>query len=620
MTSATQTQTPQNPAPSAADAQRSGTARSATHPRTPPDAVGILGRWRRRSASIIPSGIPVPDAPRLHPLVARVLAGRGLVGASAADFLKPSLLHLHDPSLMPDADRAAARILAAAHAREPIVIYGDYDVDGVTATSILFHTILALAPAAVISTYVPHRASEGYGLNSDAIAQLARSGARLIISVDCGITAIEPARVARAMGVDLIITDHHNPPASDADLPDAYAIVHPRRPGSKYPYGELCGAGVAFKLAWRMATMAAGGARVTPSVRTLLVDLLALAALGVIADVVPLIGENRVIARHGLARIKSSALVGLAALVEASGLSGESVNAEDVGFKLAPRLNACGRMGHARDAVELFTLATPERAAEIAAMLCAQNDARRRTERAIFEDAAAMAVEAGMTLPDRRAIVLANEGWHPGVVGIVCSRLVERYHRPAILLHRDAGVCSGSGRSIDAYSLHAGLEHCRDLLLSFGGHDMAAGLKISDANLPAFVEAFTAHANARIAPEDLVGTFEYDCEADLAEIDFESIGGLDCLSPCGRENPSVRLRLTGVRVLSPPECFGKENRHLSVRVGDRSGRTMRLVGWGWAQHRDRIVPGKEIDALIAPKISVWNADRRVEGELVDVAV
>jgi single-stranded-DNA-specific exonuclease len=577
---------------------------------------GMLGRWRCRAIA----GAAGDVGPGLPPLVARVLAGRGLDGERAAEFLKPTLMQMHDPSLMPDADRAAERILTAMRAGEPIVIYGDYDVDGVTATSILFHVIKAIDAAALVTTYVPHRVEEGYGLNAEAIAELAKGGARVIVSVDCGVTAVGPAKVAREHGVDLIITDHHNPPASEAELPEAYAVVHPRRPGSKYPYGELCGAGVAFKLAWRLGTMAAGGGKVPGPVRALLLDLLALASLGVIADVVPLTGENRVIARFGLSRVKTSPLIGLAALVEASGLSGENVNAEDVGFKLGPRLNACGRMGHARDAVELFTVAGPERAAEIAAMLCTQNDARRKTERAIFEEADAMAIEAGMTGPDRRAIVLAKEGWHPGVVGIVCSRLVERYHRPTILMHRSDGMCGGSGRSIDGYSLHAGLEHCRDLLTSFGGHDMAAGMKLTDGNLPAFVEAFTSHANARIAPSDLVGTFEYDCDASLAEVDFEGVSGLECLSPCGRENPSVRVRLVGVRVIARPEVFGKQNTHLSLRVGDHSGRSMRLVGWGWAERRDRLAVGMTIDALIAPRISVWNGDRRIEGEIADLMV
>src|SRR5262245_51824098 len=240
-------------------------------------------------------------------LVDRILAVRGLADGAAAAFLDPRLTQLHDPSLVPDLDRGAGRLMAALSAREPVAIYGDYDVDGVTATAILFHIFRAIAPDAPVRTYVPHRLDEGYGLNAAAVRQLAAEGARVIVSVDCGITATGPAAEARAAGVDLIITDHHNPPASLADLPAAYAVVHPRRPDSAYPFGELSGAGVAYKLAWRLATMASGSARVTPALRALLLELLAFAALGAIADVVPLVGENRVIARFGLARMKHGA-------------------------------------------------------------------------------------------------------------------------------------------------------------------------------------------------------------------------------------------------------------------------------------------------------------------------
>ena len=359
---------------------------------------GLLRRWKRRGAG------PSDPAMDVGPLMARILRCRGLGDAAAAElFLSPLLKHLHDPSLMPDLDRAAERMLAAAKCGETIAIYGDYDVDGVTATAILYHTLRHICPAAKVVTYVPHRLEEGYGLNPEAIAELADGGATVIVSVDCGITAVEPARVARERGVDLIITDHHNPPADEAMLPPAFAVVHPRRPGSQYPYGELCGAGVAFKLAWRLATMESGGARVSESTRELLLELLGLCSLGVIADVVPLNGENRVIASFGLKRIKHSRLEGLRALVEASGLAGENVEAEDVGFKLGPRLNACGRMGHAREAVELLTTATGPRAIEIATQLSRQNDERRSTEQRILEEAIELAQAAGMTGPDRRA-------------------------------------------------------------------------------------------------------------------------------------------------------------------------------------------------------------------------
>ncbi len=361
-----------------------------------------------------------------EPLASRVLTARGLMNETASAFLEPSLRSLHDPSLLPDLDRAAERILEAVASNQTIAVYGDYDVDGVSATAILVRTLRAIAPAARVLTYIPHRIDEGYGLNADAIRSLAGEGARVIVSVDCGITATGPALAAREVGVDLIITDHHNGAEREEDLPRAFAIVHPRRPGSAYPFGDLCGAGVAYKLAWRLCTMHAGSALLPADLRELLVELLSLAALGVIADVVPLRGENRVLARHGLSRIKASPFIGLRALVKASGLDGERIDTEGVGFSLAPRLNACGRLGHAREALELMLTEDAVRAAEIARALTKLNDERRGVERRIAEEALEMARACGMAGPDRRAVVLAHEDWHAGVVGIVCSRLVEK--------------------------------------------------------------------------------------------------------------------------------------------------------------------------------------------------
>jgi single-stranded-DNA-specific exonuclease len=467
---------------------------------------------------------------------------------------------------------------------------------------------------------------EGYGLNAEAIRELAAAGVRVIVSVDCGVTAVGPARAARECGVDLIITDHHNLPSAAPDggdgLPEAYAVVHPRLPGSQYPFGELPGAGVAFKLAWRLATMACGSERVSEPLRALLVELLALASLGVIADVVPLVGENRVIAFFGLRRLKHSTIPGLRALIEAAGLAGESVGEEEVGFKLGPRLNACGRMGHAREAVELLTVAEGARATVIAEQLTRLNDQRRATEQAIFRQALEMAEMAGMTGEGCRAIVLAHPDWHAGVVGIVCSRLVERFGRPVILMCDREGVCHGSGRSIDGYSLHAGLERCAGMLTSFGGHDMAAGLKLESGKLAGFVEAFTAHANAGIEVDALVGSAGYDTDAEVEEISVPVVQQLARLGPFGRENPSIRLRLPAVRVAVRAQTMGSGNKHLVLQVGGTGAgagaRLLRLVGWNWAERIEHVPVGRVVDVLIAPKVSTWNGVSKVEGELVDL--
>lgn len=578
---------------------------------------GLTRLWKIRRA------VEVSASPEFEPLVGRVFAARGLADSSAArKFLEPSLKQLHDPGLLPEIDKAAVRLLHAAASREPIVIYGDYDVDGVTATTILYHTLRTLEPGAIIGTYVPHRLDEGYGLSSDAIGELASGGARVIVSVDCGVTAVGPARVARERGVDLIITDHHTPPASAADMPGCFALVHPRVPGSRYPFGDLSGAGVAFKLAWRLATTHAGGDKVSEKMRALLLDLLALAALGTIADVVPLVGENRVIARFGLSRIKSSPLVGMKALVEASGLDGASVSSEDVGFKLGPRLNACGRMGHAREAVEMFTVATPDRAREIARHLTKLNRERQDTEREIFEQAARLAEQSGMTSPDRRAIVLAHESWHRGVVGIVCSRLVERFSRPTILMGRDGDVYHGSGRSVEGFSLAEAIEACRPMLKSGGGHAMAAGLSLDVSRLGEFTGAFIEIANRAIAPDRLVGSLWVDTHAAIEELNESAVRQLAALAPFGQGNPTVRVRLTRARVVDKPRALGTQNKHLSLQLAGERGRHVRVVAWNWKNLWDRfagdIRAGTMIEAVVSPKLSGWNG--QVEPELLDLRI
>ncbi len=575
-------------------------------------ARGLARTWKPR----LIGGPPTTPVASGASLVDRILAVRGLSDPAAArDFLNPLLTHLHEPSLLPDMDRAAERILAALRAKAPLVIYGDYDVDGITATAILWHTFRAIAPSAPVSTYVPHRIDEGYGLSVDAMNALADQGARVVVSVDCGVTATAAARAAVQSGIDLIITDHHNPPSREEELPPAFAVVHPRRPRSVYPFGELSGAGVAYKLAWRLCTLACNGHRVTKELQSLLLDLLALAALGTIADVVPLVGENRVIARFGLSRIKRSPLVGLRALVEASGLDGEKIDSEDVGFKLAPRLNACGRMGHAREAVELLTTAGAPRAEEIARALCRFNDERRATERRIFEHAAAMVEERAMHTPGRRAIVLAHEDWHAGVVGIVCSRLVERFGRPTILMCSAGGECHGSGRSIEGFALADALGACSAHLLSHGGHDMAAGLRLEAGNLDAFTEAFTAVANARLAPDDLSRPLLYDAEARIEELTTETVACLERLAPFGQGNPRVRVRI-GATLAEPPSPLGSSGRHASLKLRENGGRPLRIVGWNWLGRLDQLPRGGRVEALISPLISTWSGN--VEAELHDL--
>ena len=402
-------------------------------------------------------------------IVAQLLLNRGIsADEQCREFLTPQMKDLYPPNLLPGTAQAAAAIVEAVRANDKIVIYGDYDVDGITGLAIIWHT-LRLAGAEV-SFYVPHRIDEGYGLNREAVERIADDGAGMIITVDCGITAVDEARILRRRGVKLIITDHHLP---QDRLPEADGIVHPALDGS-YPNPDLCGAGVAFKLSWAIAQLLSGAERVTPELRVLMLDMLPLVALGTIADVVPLRGENRIIARHGLEALTEPRLPGLVALMDAVGLTGEKVSGYDVGFKLAPRINAAGRMGHARLAVELFTRADPDRAREIALYLEEHNRSRQATERKIARQVHEIVERDGLASDARRAIVLASESWHAGVIGIVAARVVDRYQRPTILISLNNGEGQGSGRSIRHFDLASALEACSEHLVSHGGHAMAA--------------------------------------------------------------------------------------------------------------------------------------------------
>jgi single-stranded-DNA-specific exonuclease len=569
---------------------------------------------------------PAADASRHQdlPLIERLLAARSIGPDDIESFLSPRLSSLHSPSLLHGVEIAAARILEGLRRDERIVIYGDYDVDGVAATAILFHVIKAIEPSAKLETYTPHRLDDGYGLSGEALRQIGAAGAALVISVDCGITARAAAEAAREAGLDLIITDHHNPPAEAADFPQAVALVHPRlRSDSQppYPCPDLCGAGVAFKLAWRLATLFAGSERVGERLQKVLLDQLPLVALATIADVVPLTGENRTLASFGLKIIKQTANPGLRALIEATRLTDEKIDCEKIGFVLGPHLNACGRMGHAREAVRLLTTANGVEAQAIASSLAELNRDRQRTERAIFDRALALAEDGRMTRDDRRIIILADPSWHPGVVGIVCARLAERFCRPAILFNAGRDMCKGSARSVDGYSISEALVACADLLETHGGHDMAAGLSLCTPNLPEFVERMTAHANEHIATESLTPSLVIDCDGQLDELTPQCIARVGRLSPFGRGNPRPVVLVGDARISGPPRQMGAEGKHLALQITqERQGarRFMRGLWWKRGDLAGSFTPGMSIDLAVEPKINTWNGASSVELEIRDV--
>ena len=546
------------------------------------------------------------------PVVAQLLLNRGVTAdESAQAFLSPQLKDLHPPRALPGATEAASLIVSAIGANLKIVLYGDYDVDGTTGVAILWH-MLTLANANV-TFYVPHRIEEGYGLNLDATRRLVEDGAGLIVTIDCGITAVEVAESLRGCGVQLIITDHHVPHAT---IPQADAIVHPTV-GGTYPNPSLCGAGVAFKLAWAIAQKLSGADRVSPEFRELLEELLPLAALGTIADVVALTDENRIIAKHGLQRLVRTRLAGLRALIESAGLTTDRISGYDVGFKLAPRINAAGRMGHARLAVELFTRADASRAREIALYLEDHNRSRQATERQIARQAYEMVEQQGLAGDARRAIVLAAEGWHPGVIGIVAARVVARYHRPAVLISVCDGKGQGSARSIAPFDLAAALARCDEHLLSYGGHAMAAGLRIARDRVEAFTESFVATANNRLTGEDMVPKLQLDLELSLRELTLPMAEVILGLGPFGEGNPKPKFATDWVELFDEPRCVGRSGEHLQAAFV-QDGVRLKAIGFGLGSMIEDLKQHRRCRVAFAPIVNDYQGRRSVEMQILDL--
>lgn len=569
---------------------------------------------------------------RTSTVIAQVLLNRGIFDAEeCTKFLSPSLKCLHDPALMPNLKKAAERVARAITAKEKIVVYGDYDVDGITATSILWHAIKLLGGE--VDWYIPHRIDEGYGLNAGALAEIIERGAKVVITVDCGVTAIEPAKVAKERGVDLIITDHHEWHEGDGNpqFPDCFTIVHPRLKEDDagndcaYPNGALCGAGVAFKLAWGIGVAASGGSpRVSQPFREYLVEATALAALGTIADVVPLVGENRILAAFGLSGLKASKLVGIQALIESSQLTGKTLDSYHVGFLLAPRLNACGRMGHAREAVEMLTCADRARAIAIATELESKNKERQAMERSIVETAVQMVIDQKLDGEDCRAIVLGADGWHPGVIGIIASRLVDKFCRPTIMVafndNNGSGVIGqGSGRSIAGFHLSRALEACGEHLETYGGHEMAAGLKVKPKNFEAFRSSFCQYAFEHLAPEQLVPELKLDAEANLRQVTAALVGDLQRLGPFGHGNRKPVFFSRNIEIAAPPRRVGKTGNHLQLflKQGNLSMKAI-AFGFGTDELMDRLKAGVRVDVAFEPTINEFNGFRNVELEVKDL--
>jgi len=532
----------------------------------------------------------------LHPLTAAVLSARGLASVEQAkQYLAMADAPLVDSLLMRDMDRAVARVRRALNRGEKIAVYGDYDVDGITATCLL--TRFLTEQGGDVTAYIPDRLEEGYGLNRGAVSTLAEQGVKLIITVDCGITAVDEVLWAAGLGVDVVITDHHE---CKNILPAACAVVDPHRPDCDYPFKALAGVGVALKLA--MALSDEPG-RVLDTCADL-------AAIGTVADVMPVTGENRTIIQRGLRILERNPRPGIAALAAQAGLEGRGVNSVTIGYTLAPRINAAGRMGCAGVAVELLLTDDVVRAEELAVELCRLNKERQSVELGIFEQC----VRRLEREPQPDAIVLADESWHQGVVGIVASRLTEQYNCPAMMICLSDGMGKGSCRSYGGINLFAVLEGCQDLLEAFGGHELAAGFTVRQENIPA-LRRRVAQLVRQQRPEDGADSvLDVDVQVDdLRMLDLAGVEQLEKLEPYGAGNPRPVLSVMGVRVASRSIVGG--GRHLKLKL-NRQGVNLDAIFFSasdWLPEQDSLV-----DAAFCPQINEYRGQRSVQLQLVDL--
>jgi len=551
----------------------------------------------------------------VSPLLAQVLINRGITDSDKASvFLRPKLTELIDPARMPGIEPAVQRIKQAIRNSEKITVYGDYDVDGITGVAILWQVLTILG--AEVDYYIPHRIDEGYGLNTEAIGTLAKSGTKLLVTVDCGVTALHSAELAAQLGLDLVITDHHQ---IDSKLPQAVAIVHPGLEES-YPNQDSAGAMVAFKLAWAIANKFNPGRRLEPKLREFMLSATSLAAMGTVADIVDLRGENRVLTSYGLKALPDCKLSGIEALIETAGLTGHSLDSFHIGFRLAPMLNAAGRMGHARLAVELLTSDSHVRSTQIAEYLKEQNTQRQQCERKIFKQACEMIVERDMNHPDRKSIVLSSENWHTGVIGIVASRIVDKYYRPTIMINAadaENGIAQGSGRSIPGFCLLSGIKACSKHLNSFGGHKMAAGITIETEKIGRFAADFEDYAKQNLSENDVAAKLHIDAAVPLETFRKETVTELQLLGPFGQGNPEPTFATKGVRLASPPRRVGAGREHLQLAITDNTT-TIRCIGFRFGKLEKKLLETEFFNIAYKPQINTYNGNSNVQFVLTDI--
>lgn len=563
--------------------------------------------WEYRSKKLKREDIEnISGELRLPKIMTALLMNRGIKKEDIPNFLAKSLKNVHNPMLMNDMEKAAKKILAAVKAHEKIVIYGDYDVDGITSAAMLTDFLRLLG--ADVSYYIPDRADEGYGMNIKAVNKFTKQGVKLIVTVDCGITALGEVSFAKLMGTEVIITDHHS---CKERLPDdAYAIVNPKKPDSEYPFELLAGAGVAFKLILAMAILLKMN---TTQCFNKYIDL---AAIGTIADVVPLVDENRIIADKGVRALKKPARPGVSALLKISGAADKPINASTVAFSISPRINAAGRLGDATQAVELLLERDESKALEIAARLDSENTKRRETEAEIQSEALRMIAE-DVNFSKKKVIVLAKKGWHSGVIGIVAARLCETYYKPCILISiNDRGEGKGSGRSIPAFNLFDALSHCEDLLSEFGGHTAAAGLGLNEAQIEQFDMKINKYADSILSDADMIPRLYIDCPVSERDISLTSAKMLEGLEPFGAGNEKPVFSLDNAEI-ADIAAIGVDKKHLRLRIL-KNGAYINCIGFSMGQYASELRVSEHIDIAFNMDVNRFQGKESVQLLLKDI--
>ncbi len=540
----------------------------------------------------------------LPPVIGKILINRGYSETEEArNFLNPSLNGLYDPFCLKGMEKGVERIISALKENERIMIFGDYDVDGITSASLMYLVLTKLG--ALVSYYLPNRLVEGYGLSEEGILEAERRGTKLIISVDCGINAIKEVEFAKKKGMDCIITDHHEPAET---LPDAWAIINPKQEGETYKGKVLSGVGVAFKLAQAVY-------RKLGQDEKELEDHLDLVALGTAADIVPLLGENRILTRYGLLQVAKTSKPGLKSLIFISGLMGKEIGTGQVVFILAPRINAVGRLGDAERAIKLLTTRDEKLASEISRVLDEENRKRKSIDEETLEQALEL-VQEEVDLENDKAIVLASAGWHQGVIGIVASRVAERFYRPTVMISIDGEEGKGSARSIPGFHLFEALKDCEDCLLKYGGHKYAAGLSISAKQIESFKEKFKLVSSRIIKDEDLIPRLSVDAELELEEIQDELMSALELFAPFGPGNLKPVFVTRGLELADDAYVVG--NNHLKLKV-KKNGIIMDAIGFNLGDFAKPLaMRGAKIDLAYVLELNVWNGNSKVQMRVKDL--